>query len=548
MPSIPEPPAKASKPAPPDREDHPRFNTPLFLALHLPALPLEAILRHQPQQRLLPCATVSTPRHQHQTPHILHPNRRANSQGVCSGQSITRSLARCPELNLIHRDPEAEIQALNDLLPLTESLTPDFELTAPDTLILDLQRTSLESTRQLIQQRLPPLGLPAQFATASTPDLTHLLSLSSSTSHTLVYRGPEFRWKAPAEWPKDDLSHLDPLPLSLVQQLPSFQLPIPTFDLFESWGIRSLGDLARLPRKELGERLGQEVQQLHALLHAEHHRLLHPFRPSESFTLSEDFEHPIEQAEVLIFKAKRLLQTLLSRILSHYRVVSEIQLTLSLEKPPKHQHRIRLPEPSASPEVLLRPLATYFEQLTLSAPAAALEITLTPCAPPDGQHDLFDRSIKQPHRLADTLVRLAALLGEDRVGFPCPTFCHRPDTFELTAAQQLFHRPSSTRRLTRSAASTASRFSLPLQRFRPAPEIAVACEKQGRHPHPRALLTGPHRGQITDIHGPFPLSGEWWDPAIQWQHLEWDLQLDSGHLLRLAYHPPDAWHLEGRYH
>ena len=518
----------------------------MFLALHLPALPLEAILRHHPQERLLPCATVSTAGHQGQHPHILHPNRRATSQGVQSGQSITRSLARCPTLKLLPRDPDAEIQVLKELIDLAESLTPDFELTTPDTLILDLHRTTPKATEELARLRLPPLGLPAHLATAATPDLCHLLCHSPKTSHSLIYRGAEFRWKAPSHPWHDDLSHLDELPVSTIAQLPAPRFPDSLFELLETWGIRSLGDLARLPPKELGERLGQTVQQLHSLLHQQHQRLIHPFRASESFTLSEDFEHPITQTEALVFRARRLLQTLLPRILSHYHLVSEIELLLALEKPPDHRHRIKLPESGASLDLLLNPLATHFEQLTLGASVVTLEITLTPCPPSGGQHDLFDRSVRQPHRLADTLVRLAALLGEDRIGFPQPTFTHRPDRFELLPAQRLFHHRNTPDHPTKLPV-TATRFSLPLQRFRPAPEIAVAAAKSGRHPCPHALLTGPHRGRIIDLHGPFPLSGEWWDPGIQWQQLEWDLQLESGHLLRLALQAPDTWKLEGRY-
>ncbi|MBK1825821.1 hypothetical protein [Haloferula rosea] len=514
----------------------------MFLALHLPALPLEAILRHQPQNRLTPCATVSSPRNQHQAPHILHPNRRATAQGVRSGLSITRALARCPDLALIARDPEAEIQAFRDLLTLTESLTPDFELTTPDTLILDLHRTSTQATESLSRTRLPPLGLPAQFATAPTPDLAHLFALSPATSHALIYRGPEFRWKAPRHPELPLLDQLDLLPLQLIQQLPSLQIPTATIELFEPWGIRHLGDLARLPRKELSERLGPSIHQLHALLLQDQQRLLHTFKPLESFVSCIHLEHSLENCESLIFKAKRILQTLVSRANSNYRFISEVHLKLILEKPPEHHYRVRLPEPSNTLEVLLRPLATHLEQLTLGAPVTGLEISLTPCEPPSGQHDLFERGVRQPHRLADTLVRLAALLGEDHIGFPRPHFTHRPDSFDLTPPQSLFQRPSPP-----PAHFSTDHFSLPLQRFRPPPEVAVASEKRGRHPHPLALLTGPHRGQIAHLHGPFPLSGEWWNPDKQWQHLEWDLQLDSGHLLRLAHHPPKTWQLQGRY-
>jgi hypothetical protein len=62
-----------------------------------------------------------------------------------------------------------------------------------------------------------------------------------------------------------------------------------------------------------------------------------------------------------------------------------------------------------------------------------------------------------------------------------------------------------------------------------------------------ALLNGPFSGEIIDRRGPFPASGDWWHPDESWQRLEWDIQLASRHLLRLVFHPPDQWQLDGIY-
>ena len=62
-----------------------------------------------------------------------------------------------------------------------------------------------------------------------------------------------------------------------------------------------------------------------------------------------------------------------------------------------------------------------------------------------------------------------------------------------------------------------------------------------------ALLNGPHPGGIIDLRGPFPMSGEWWRPEDSWQRLEWDVQLETRHLLRLVWVSPDDWQLDGIY-
>jgi hypothetical protein len=77
--------------------------------------------------------------------------------------------------------------------------------------------------------------------------------------------------------------------------------------------------------------------------------------------------------------------------------------------------------------------------------------------------------------------------------------------------------------------------------------VAVATSGEGLHPRPLALLSGPHPGPITKRRGPYPMSGDWWNPQSVWQRLEWDIEMENHHLLRLAFLPPDQWQLEGRY-
>lgn len=523
-----------------------------YAALHLPALPLESLLRHQPEKRRHPCAILSSSI-EHRSSVVRHANRAATRCGVHAGLSPTRALARCPELRFLERDPDSEATALRDLLEVTEALTPDFELTTPDTLVLgEFQISDLgfqiegdphpgfrsQSEIRNPKSTIEALGLPLHLASASTPDLAHLFSLHPATSHVLHFRGAHYRWKSPA--PLQD--QLTALPLALLR---TFSLSPPQLELLRQWGVQSCADLARLPHQGLAERLGPELARIHDLLHGRHHRLLRLFRPAESIETRVDLDHPLTNSSALILWFRRSLRVLCARLASRYRAASQIELQLELEASPPHLHRHRLPEPSGLPEILLRPLATHLEHLELPSPVTGFLLRLTPCTAHGGQHDLFDRGIAHPHRLVDTLTRLAALLGDDRLGFPVPSFTHRPDTFQLTPAHELFREP---RRAAPPPDTSGSRTGgHPLSRYRPPVEIAVAFENARPHPVPLALLTGPHRGRITRRHGPFPLSGQWWNPSQKWQQLEWDVRLESRHLLRLSHTPPDRWHLEGAY-
>ncbi|MEP4079672.1 Y-family DNA polymerase [Haloferula sp.] len=554
----------------------------MYLTLHLPSLPLEALLRHHPEKRHFPCAVAATEK-SHNTVPILALNRRAAAFRLEPGFSMTRALARCPKLLVLPRDPDAEAQALHDLLELAESLTPDFELTTPDTLTLDISRNP-HSPIPDFKSRLSSLGLPAHLATASTPDLSHLLSLSPSSSESLVFRGPHSRWSRATTQPSPvcdvPQSVFHRLPIHLAQNLPHLDLQSATLEITRMWGLRTLGDLSQLPRQDLTERLSPAIAQLHDILHTKLHRPLFLIHPLESFTSTIHLEHSIESSTALIFLTRKYLHNLCNRLISRYLNCTNIHLALRLSNKRLKQVSVELPEPSARPDVLLAPLQARLESLQLSAPIESLELSLTPGESSPGQHQLFGHSIRQPHRLTDTLIRLSTLLGDDRIGFPTPHFTHRPDAFHLNPAHRIFentapwhdrpgHDPSESRRKATQASTShspahrslgeggapltqhsreAGSSGPPLSRYRPPLEVSVAFDPPSRgHPQPLALLTGPHRGRILEHHGPFPISGHWWSPPESWQQLEWDIQLETQHLLRLSHTPPDHWHLQGHY-
>jgi hypothetical protein len=53
----------------------------------------------------------------------------------------------------------------------------------------------------------------------------------------------------------------------------------------------------------------------------------------------------------------------------------------------------------------------------------------------------------------------------------------------------------------------------------------------------RYLQSDKVRGQILNQSGPFLFSGNWWDEK-SWARAEWDLQLESGELVRAHESPP----------
>jgi hypothetical protein len=248
---------------------------------------------------------------------------------------------------------------------------------------------------------------------------------------------------------------------------------------------------------------------------------------------------PIESLEALIFQSNRMLQTLCARLEASHRAAGILRFALSFESSEQMERVLVLPEPLSSPAAILRPLHTALETLRAPSGIIAMELELKPVLPLAAQREWLGRQLRQPARWPDTLARLNALLGPGRVGIPQPEDSHRPDAFKLHPASGDSTPVSKNRYFPTN--------SLPLRRYRPPLEVAVASSTHGSRPQPLALLTGPHPGPITDLRGPFPLSGEWWKSSGAWQRLEWDIELDHRHLFRLVHVPPDQWLLDGAY-
>jgi protein ImuB len=493
----------------------------MFAALHLPAFKTDAALRASHEARGHPCAVVPTgtdPSDPKAKLPLLGVDRRAQDLGLAPGWQLNRALVRCPGLRVLFPNPSHENQLQRELVDLAEAITPDLEITAPGLLLLDISRTPRRKLFLLEESEIAHAEL--WHVRAPTPDLAHLAVLHEESQGGLL-----------------DPIYFAGLPLDFLNRLPGLPESLP---LLKLWGLRTLGDFMNLSRQDLADRLGPAVGNAHDILHGKTCRLLRLHRPAVSLGQSFDFEEPVHLIEPLLFTAKRLLHTLCSRVEANYQAISQLDITLLLESEKIHRN-IRLPEPLSDPVQLLRPLHTYLENLHLPAPVSGIDLNATATDPRPAQREWFTRRMPDPTRWSDTLAQLEALVGKENFGVPLPETTHRPDAFKLI--QPL----SSSQTSPPHPHIGQSLPSLPLHRFRPPRPVAIAAETLHGIAIPKAILTGTHTGEIRNTRGPFPLSGDWWQPNSSWRRLEWDIELSSHQLLRLAHLPSSGWQLEGIY-
>lgn len=490
----------------------------MFAALHIPNFPVMAALRGEPGLRGMPCAVLAEGKDTRGKLPLLAINWAAGAAGLARGWELNRALVRCPDLRVTARDFSAEASVRRELMVLGESLTPDLEVVAEDSVILDLSRRSMAAVDVALEE-LFLSGGDLWYARAATPDLAYLAARHELTRGRMIS-------------PKD----LAPLPLELLHGLAAGRAELSLLGL---WGLQTLGDFMELPRQALIERLGSCVGEWHDLLNGKVCRLLRLHRPPECFAQALDFETPVVSLDPLIFAIKRLLHTLAGRLASRHLAVGSLELRLLLESGPELRRQVRLPDPQISEEGMLPPLRTLLESLRLDGAVCRLDLEVETTFATAAQREWFGRQLPQPERWAETLAKLEALLGGGRVGIPAPADSHRPDDFKL--------HPAMGNAGILSERAVTPDCPLPLHRFRPPHQIAVAFESRDRRPWPLALLNGPHPGEISALRGPFLASGGWWEASGAWQRMEWDIQLVSHHLLRLVFQMPDRWQLDGIY-
>src|SRR5437870_1635254 len=277
------------------------------------------------------------------------------------------------------------------------------------------------------------------------------------------------------------------------------------FTVLHKWGIHTVGQLAALDKEQLAARLGPEAVRMWERANGQSNRLLKLVRPPESFDESFEFEHEIETAEPLLFMLRRFLEQLALRLGATYLVAKELTLQITFGNKQIYERVFKIPQPTNDADLLFRMLHTHLENFKSEHAIVAVSLEAYPTKPVREQFGLFETTLRNPHQLSETLARLTALLGGDRVGTPVLEETHRPDAFRLEpfawAVESAVPSGESSHAL-RTAHATAV-----LRRFRPAVSASVLLDT-GTPAHVRSPEIW---GKVLEQRGPYLISGNWWE-------------------------------------
>src|SRR5947199_1531602 len=305
--------------------------------------------------------------------------------------------------------------------------------------------------------------------------------------------------------------------------------------ILHKWGIHTIGQLAALDKQQLGARLGPEAIRMWERANGQSSRVIKLIRPPESFEESFEFENEIETAEPILFMLRRFLEQLAIRLSGIYLVAKELTLRITFANEQVYKRVLKIPQPTNDVDLLFRMLQTQLENFKSEYPIVAVALSAQPIKPAREQFGLFETTLRNPHQLSETLARLSALLGADRVGTPVLEETHRPDAFRMepfaweVGAIDL-NRPQRTAFL-----------KLALRRFRPAVSASVLVDGDT----PAHLRSAEICGKVIEQQGPYLISENCWVEK-SWARAEWDVQLESGDLVRV-HEAERTWKVDGIY-
>ena len=396
----------------------------LWIALHLPLLSLESFtLTLLPELRQAPVALMDAQR-------VLHANAAALALGVKPNLKRATALALVPHLTLGQADEARDAQALTSAAHAALAFTPSVVFGVDQdahTVLLEVQSSlryfdGFARLLQRLQAALAPLGHTVQIASAPTAQGAALLSRLAATK----------------------LCHCADL-AALTRTLNAAPVWLlgpgrEHWEALESMGLRTLGDLRRLPRAGVARRFGEGLlDELDRALGQRPDPRVWLTLPEvfcsnlELFARADTSEQVLHGASILLARlvawaAARQVQVRRFSLHMLHEARHRNQLQSRAEAPAVSELEVALGEPSRDPVHLLVLLRERLSNVQLAAPTLDLQLHCTDVAHRAAPNaELFPTAGSEQEGITRLIERLQARLGAEHIQRLVAVQDHRPE-------------------------------------------------------------------------------------------------------------------------
>ncbi|HEV2576649.1 MAG TPA: DNA polymerase Y family protein [Acidobacteriaceae bacterium] len=469
--------------------------TPVYVCIHVSEFPAQALLRLRPELkgRAVVVMAGDPPLEE-----VCSANPHALRLGIAHGMTKTE-LESFRGVCVLRQSATEERSARNVVMEVASGFTPRIEVPPARGSALDvvLDMTGTDRIFGQVQEVV------AKISRAFVKLRFSMRITASANFHTALCLAP-MAAKPIVVPPGQENEYLRNLPLAA---LPLTEQQVETLEL---WGLRSLGELACLPEKELVIRLGHEGEKLRLLARGECRHLMVP--EEAPLTLAEyiAFDSPVELLDSLLFVLGPMLDQLLARARNRALALASITISLGIDGGGEHIRLLKPALPVSQRDVLLKLI--YLDLQGNPPPAGVMSVSLK-AEPGDRskvQLGLFAPQTPEPMHLDVTLARVAALVGEERVGRARLLDSHAPEAFVM----ERFTVPDSATVKT----NEEKRSITALRRCRPPVRLTVRFDES----RPAAFSFAGKRYIVQKAFGPWRRSGDWWSPSV-WSFEDWDV-------------------------
>lgn len=474
--------------------------------IDIPALPLQLLWRREPAWRALPTVVVDEDRPQGV---VLVASESARAQRVLPGQRYATALALAPGLRAAVVPPEELAAAQDEIARRLHALSPE--------VTIDVTRDgrgsgtfwlggagmaslypSATAWGQAAIGVLAALGLGgvvivgfSRFATCAVARARgHGLGVERAATLLHVFaRDLDERTTARA------------VPLDRLDVDPTLR------DALARLGVTTLGQLVRLPGGGVLERFGPQAHRLYRLAAGEGWDPLAPEPPPEAPDERVYLDDPEIDAERLVFATKGALDRLLVRLADKRRALTALYLELDLQHGVgRHERRVDCIKPAAATldgRALLGLVRLRLDHQPPVAGVVEVRVWADDALATREQLALFAEKPRRDLRAADVaLARLRAELGDEAV---------------VRAVIRPGHLPEARFGWERLDAVVAPRPRLDRPRLLVRRLFARPLLLPPQSPNVRDdgwVLSGLVHGTVTNIVGPYILSGGWWSTEV----------------------------------
>ncbi|MDQ1698666.1 MAG: protein ImuB, partial [Frankiaceae bacterium] len=330
-------------------------------------------------------------------------SRAARAEGVRRGLRRREAQRRCPELQVVERDETEEARAFEPIVNALEAVCPTVEVTRPGLCAL------------------PTKGAARYFGGDDA-----LMQVVAAATHDAYRIGIADGRFASAQAARRGVVVPAGKSAGFLASLPLALLEKPALvDLFSRLGLRTLGDVAALPSRQVASRFGAEGIAAHRLARGLDEHLVLSRATAREITVEERLDPPVESVEQLAFVAKRLADALAAELSAHVLGCARVLIEAETDNGEKRSRLWRYDGAFTATAMAQRvrwQVAGWLEGPVADRPTTGVSLLrLTPDEVHRGagqQLRLFDDgtgSVETDERAAAVLARLQGLLGFEAV-------------------------------------------------------------------------------------------------------------------------------------